>query len=96
MRTLQQFLSSLELYVFVSTSTTIYTLVVYVPKQMDVRVHTQVLTAITRFAPIKTLHVPFKELCVAFLGAQLSQAVKKPSMTAVFPIPKSLLGRVYS
>ena len=62
--------------------------VVYVREQMDDRVHTQMLTAKTRVAPIKTLCVPRLELCAAFLGAQLSQAVKEAINDSRFPNPK--------
>ena len=89
------FSSSLELHVFCDASTIAYAAVVYVREQMDDRVHTQMLTDKTSVAPIKTLCVPRLELCAALPGAQLSQAVKKPSMTAVCPIPKFLLGPIH-
>ena len=82
------FLSSLELHVFCDASTTAYTAVVYVREQMDDQVHTQMLTAKTRVAPIKTLCVPRLELCAAPLGAHLSQAVKEAINESRFPNPK--------
>ena len=82
------FSSSLELHVFCDASTTAYAAVDYVREQMDDRVHTQMLTAKTRVAPIKTLCVPRLELCAALLGAQLSQAVKEAINDSHFPNPK--------
>ena len=73
---------------FCDASTTAYAAVVYVREQMDDRVHTQVITAKTSVAPIKTLCVPRLELCAALLGAQLSQAVKKAINDSRFPNPK--------
>ena len=81
------FTSSLELHEFCVTSTTACTAVVYVREQMDERVHRQMLTAKTRFAPIKTLCVPRLEICAALLGAQLSQAVKEAINDSRFPTP---------
>ena len=77
------FSSSLELHVFCDASTTAYAAVVYVPEQMDDRVHTQMLTAKTRVAPIETLCPTFRTL-----GAQLSQAVKEDINDSRFPKPK--------
>ena len=57
------FSSSLELHVFCDASTTAYAAVVYVREQIDDRVHTQMLTAKTRVAPIKTLCPTFRTLC---------------------------------
>ena len=82
------FSSSLELHVFCDASTTAYAAFVYVREQMDDRVHTQMLTAKTRVAPIKTLCVPRLEICAALLGAQLFQAVKEAINDNRFPNPK--------
>ncbi|XP_075247133.1 uncharacterized protein LOC142340444 [Convolutriloba macropyga] len=82
------FSSSLELHVFCDASTTAYAAVNDVREQMDDRVHTQLLTAKTCVAPIKTLCVPRLELCAAVLGGQLSQAVKEAINDSHFPNPK--------
>ena len=82
------FLSSLELHVFCDASTTAYAAIAYVREQMDDRVHTQMLTAKTRVAPIRTSFVHHIELCAALLGAQLSQAVTEVINDSRFPNPK--------
>ena len=81
------FSSSLELHVFCDAPRTAYAAVVYVREQMDDRVHTQMLTAKTRVAPIKTLCVCL-ELYAALLGAQLSPAVEEAINDSRFPNPK--------
>ena len=73
---------------FCDASTSAYAAVVYVPEQMDDRVYTQMLTAKTCVAPIKSLYVPRLEFCAALLGAQLSQAVKEAINDRRFPNPK--------
>ena len=56
------FSSSLELHVFFDASTTEYAAVVYVREQMGDRVHTKMLTAKTRVAPIE-MRPTFRTLC---------------------------------
>ena len=89
------FSSSLELHVFCDASTTAYAAVVYVREHMDDRVHTQMLTAKTRVAPIKTLCPTFRTLCSTSWSTIVSSSEKKPSMTADFPTPKSLPGPIH-
>ena len=79
----------LELHVFCDASTTAYVAVAYVWGQMDDRVQTQMVTAKTRVAPIKTLCVPRLELCAVPLEAQLSQAVKEAINDGRFHNPKT-------
>ena len=77
--------SDIELHVFCDASTTAYAAVVYIRQSFDGTVHTRMLTAKTRVAPIGSLCVPRLELCAALLGANLVEAV-----SSTFPNTKSV------
>ena len=66
--------SDFELHVFCDAYTTAYATVVYIRQSFDGSVHTKMLTAKTRVAPIRSLCVLRLEICAAFLGANLVEA----------------------
>ena len=80
--------SDIELHVFCDASTTASTAVVYIRQSFDGSVHTRMLTAKTRVAPIRSLCVPRLELCSALLGANLVEAVSSSLSDQRFPTSK--------
>ncbi|XP_075250898.1 uncharacterized protein LOC142343097 [Convolutriloba macropyga] len=80
--------SDIELHVFCDASTTTYAAVVYIRQYFDGSVHTRMLTAKTRVAPIRSLCVPRLELCAALLGANFVEAVSSSLSDQRFPTPK--------
>ena len=80
--------SDIELHVFCDASTTAYAAVVYIRQSFDRSVHTRMLTAKTRVAPMRSLCVPPLEPCAALLGANLVGAVSSSLSDQRFPTPK--------
>ncbi|XP_075241729.1 uncharacterized protein LOC142336702 [Convolutriloba macropyga] len=80
--------SDIELHISCDASTTAYAAVVYIRQSFDGTVHTRMLTAKTRVAPIRSLCVPQLELCAALLGANLVEAVSSSLNDQRFPTPK--------
>ena len=80
--------SDIELHVFCDASTTAYAALVYIRQSFDGTVHTRMLTAKTRVAPIRSLCVPRLELCAALLGANLVEAISSSLNDQRFPTPK--------
>ena len=80
--------SDIELHVFWDASTTAYAAVVYIRQSFDRSVHTRMLTAKTKVAPIRSLCVPRLELCAALLGANLVEAVSSSLSNQRFATPK--------
>ena len=80
--------SDIEIHVFCDASTTPHAAVVYIRQSFDVSVHTRMLTAKTRVAPIRSLCVPRVELCTALLRGNLVEAVSSSLSDRRFPKPK--------
>ena len=80
--------SDIELHVFCDASTTAYATVVYMQQSVDGSVHTRMLTAKTRVAPMRSFCVTQLELCAALLGANLVEAVTSSSSDQRFPTSK--------